>query len=209
MKTIIFDFDGTLADTINLSVKCVNLLAEKYDLEPIANIKELRKKSIKDIIKENLELPWYKVIFLIKEVRSLLEDNLDEIKLFSGIKPLLNQLKKNYTLGIVTSNNTFIVKEVLKKYSLDMFSFIHSDGSLRGKGRIIKKIIQKQNLKPEETIYIGDEVRDIIAIRKAGIKIISVTWGFNSKEILLENKPDFLVDKPKDMLALFKSNTIK
>ena len=45
-----------------------------------------------------------------------------------------------------------------------------------------------------ETLYIGDEVRDIDACRKTGIRIISVTWGFNSKEALCRKNPDFLVD---------------
>lgn len=202
MKTIIFDFDGTLADTINLSIKCIKLLSEKYDLKSIPEIEKVRNKSLLKIIKEDLELPWFKIIFFVKELQLLLENQIDEIKLFPKIKDVLKQLSKKYKLGIVTSNSSLIVKELLKKDSLNMFSFIQSDESLLGKGKILKKIIKKQNLNPKETFYIGDEVRDITAAREAGIKIISVTWGFNTKEILKENKPDFLVNKPEEIIKV-------
>jgi len=54
----------------------------------------------------------------------------------------------------------------------------------------------------EDVIYIGDEVRDIEAARAAGIKIASVTWGYNLESILTENKPDYIVTQPRDLLNL-------
>ena len=82
---------------------------------------------------------------------------------------------------------------------------VHGDISLFNKSNAIKKILDKNNLKPEETIYVGDEVRDIKAAKKAGIKICSVSYGFNSSELLELQKPDYLVNKSQDILKVILS----
>ncbi|HLB58081.1 MAG TPA: HAD hydrolase-like protein, partial [Gammaproteobacteria bacterium] len=56
-----------------------------------------------------------------------------------------------------------------------------------------------------ETFYIGDETRDIQAAKKNHIYSIAVTWGFNNKKVLAAEKPDFLIDNPKELLAVLKT----
>ena len=65
--------------------------------------------------------------------------------------------------------------------------------------------MEKHNLKPQEIIYVGDEVRDIQACKKIGVKIIAVSWGYNSKEILDREKPDYLVNKPIEIPKILKN----
>ena len=60
----------------------------------------------------------------------------------------------------------------------------------------------KQQINPHEVIYVGDEERDIIASKKARIKNIAVTWGFNSKEKLSREKPDYIVDSPMQIIEI-------
>ena len=74
-----------------------------------------------------------------------------------------------------------------------------------GKHRSLKRLLKTYHMKPAETIYIGDEVRDIEACRKAKVQIIAVTWGFNSKRILERAKPDFIADKPEDIVKIVKA----
>ena len=57
-------------------------------------------------------------------------------------------------------------------------------------------------LKNKEIVYVADETRDIEAAKKAKVRIISVTWGFNSREILKKQNPDFLVDRPEEILRI-------
>ena len=59
--------------------------------------------------------------------------------------------------------------------------------------------MKKYNLKKQETIYVGDEFRDIKASKKAKVDIISVTWGFDSVELLQKGKPEYLVTKPSQI----------
>jgi len=85
---------------------------------------------------------------------------------------------------------------------MDYFDFIYSDGSLFGKGKILKRVLKKYEFFKRNVVYVGDEVRDIDAAREAGIKIVSVSWGFNSKEVLGSNKPNYIVDTPAELLGL-------
>lgn len=76
--------------------------------------------------------------------------------------------------------------------------------SLFGKGSAIKKICKIRGIKTNEVLYIGDEVRDIISTKKIGSKIMSVSWGYNAKERLIKEKPDWIADKPSDILKIIK-----
>ena len=65
--------------------------------------------------------------------------------------------------------------------------------------------MKQENIKPEESIYIGDETRDIDAAKRSRVKAIAVSWGFNSQQILAEHNPDFLVHKPKELIDIIKN----
>jgi phosphoglycolate phosphatase len=54
-------------------------------------------------------------------------------------------------------------------------------------------------------IYVGDEIRDIIAAHKCGIRIISVSWGFHTVDLLASKNPDYLVDNPRQIVQLMRS----
>ena len=127
--------------------------------------------------------------------------NFESIKPFPQLESVLPKLSEKYVLGIVTSNDPVNVKKFLLAHNLDYFAFVYSDGSLFGKGKIIKNLLHKYSYAPENVIYVGDEVRDIDAARTAGINVVSVTWGLNSKKVLLENNPDFLIDNSTALLS--------
>ncbi len=119
----------------------------------------------------------------------------------SGIKDILVTLKKNECkIGILTSNSEQNVKEFLIKNDLDVFDFIHSGTSIFGKGKILESIIQKNKFAKEKTFYIGDEIRDIDASRKARVRMIAVTWGMNAIEALQKKKPDHIANTPQEIL---------
>ncbi|MFZ1324135.1 MAG: HAD hydrolase-like protein, partial [Candidatus Saccharimonadales bacterium] len=57
-------------------------------------------------------------------------------------------------------------------------------------------------LKRKDTVYIGDETRDIQAARMAFIRAVSVTWGFNTRRILEKQRPAYLIDTPEELLSI-------
>lgn len=115
---------------------------------------------------------------------------------------LINLKKTHHPLGILSSNNKTNIVKFLKNYRIDFFDFIYSEKNLFGKSRAIDNLLKKQDLKPQEIIYVGDEIRDIEAAKKSKIKVVAVTWGFNTKAILEKMKPDFLVENPDELLKI-------
>jgi len=208
-KTIIFDFDGTLADSLSVIINVVKQLAMGFKQEHLLKVpfKELRSKTIKQLIKE-FQIPFYRLPFLINRGRRLMTNEIAEVKLFTDISLLIKQLKKkHFKLGILSSNSKKNIIKVLKKNNLDKeFEFIHSEMNIFGKDKALMNIFKKHNLRKEEVLYVGDEVRDIEACKKIDVKIVAVTWGFNTKETLKIYQPDYLIDRPKDLLNLVKSS---
>ena len=204
IRTVIFDFDGTIADTLPKIFELYNKYANELNL-PVLNRKEaeeLRNKSAFEIIK-SFGISIIKIPAIANRVLSELKKSITQIKIFKGMDEVLNSIKaRGFQLGLLTSNSQENVDKYLDYHKLDFFDFVHSEKNIFGKSKTLGKLISQYNLEKTKTIYVGDEVRDIEACRDNGIKIISVTWGFNIKEILQKNKPDYLVDKPGDILKI-------
>lgn len=203
MKIAIFDFDGTVADTMELGIKLFNEVAEKYNLPKLKNkdVKKLRGMGAGEVIKL-YSLSPVKLAKLAIELQSKMKKQIANIKSVDGMLELFGKLRnKNIKIGIVTSNTAENVKLFLQQNKMEV-DFVHGEKSLFGKGKVLKKLIKRLSLLRDEVVYVGDEVRDIEAARKAGIKIIAVTWGFNSRERLERAKPDFVIDRPREIIDL-------
>jgi len=196
-RIVVFDFDGTLGDTLNIFLELFNDFAKEKGLTPIQadQVPELRNLPLKEFIKSQ-GLSTLKLIQLLKYSHQKLKPHLSKIQIFDQIPELLQNLKdQNFTLGILSSNSVENIESILKKHKLNKyFDFIYSSSNLFGKDKSLKKLIKKHNLKLENTIYIGDEIRDITACRKINLQIINVSWGFNSKKALLKENPNYTVD---------------
>lgn len=209
-KVIVFDFDGTIADTIPISIGILKKLATKYYDKSVDEelVEDLRDKSIPEIFKQ-LDISIIKLPFIARKARKELNKEIASLKPIKGIRNLLEQLKKEgQTLGIVSSNSKESITKFLESNDLEIFDFIYTNSRIFGKANSLKRLLRRNKWNTENAIYIGDEIRDIEAARKAGIKIISVTWGVNSPDKLASYNPDFLVKSPSELLALFQS-TIK
>jgi len=205
-NNLIFDFDGTLADTLAFTInaaseinRSLHLLSdEKIDFE------KFRSTDTIEFFKD-LEIPTYKLLFFLYKYQRKQSREIDKVQVFQGLPEVLKNLKKNGVgLGIATSNSTKNVKLFLKNNNLDMFDFIYSSIDYFHKNRIIERAIKKYGMEKENVIYVGDEIRDIKAAKEAGIKVASVTWGYNFENVLSKYKPDFIINRPEDLLNLFK-----
>ncbi len=200
IKYIVFDFDGTLADTFDV-IK--NIAMNEYS-EYNIDVELFKSEGAKGMLKM-LNIPRWKIPGMILNVTNKLR-NSKNIKLFPGIVDLLINLKKDYKIGILSSNSKEIINDTLKEYDIEnLFEFVYSESSLFGKHSVLKRMCSKHNIDPLEVIYVGDEDRDIIAAKKANLKSIAVTWGFNSKEKLSKESPDYLVDSPMQILEALQS----
>ena len=204
-KTLVFDFDGTIADTLGETRRIFNRIAPDYGIREVAEheLDGLRHLSLKDLL-NHLEIPKRRVPALIARGTGLMRGNITELQLITGMREVLIELRRHVrSFGILTSNATANVDLFLRTHGLrDQFDFISSTSKLTGKAKHLKAIRKTFSLRPEELLYIGDELRDVKASQKAGIPIAAVTWGFNSREALMAAAPDYLFDQPEDFLRL-------
>lgn len=205
MKTLLFDFDWTIGNSFDILIDCVKELSKKYWYQISWNFEEIRKKSLKRILKEDCKLKRYSLPFYIKDIKRLLQKRSLEISLYPKIKEVLEELSKKYSLHIISSNKKEIIEEILKKNKISCFQNIYSNASLFGKHKIIKKFLKKFGIEKENSIYIWDEIRDIDACKKIGIPIIAVTRGLNSKNILEKYHPEYIIDTPEELLSTIQS----
>ena len=202
-SVVLFDFDGTIADTYQAIANITNQLSSEFGYKPLGKEELLLLKNLssREVVKRT-EISVFKIPFLVKRVRTELSKEIANLKPIPDIDRVLLKLKeRDYTLGIITSNVKDNVDLFLQKNNLEnIFDFIYASTSIFGKHRVIDRAIAKHAFRRSEVIYVGDETRDIRSARKSQIGIIAVTWGFNSATILSEYQPDLLVATPQELL---------
>jgi phosphoglycolate phosphatase len=203
--TLVFDFDGTISDSFNMVVDIINNYASEFGY-PIAGedeIAKLRNLSSREVLQVS-DIPFWKMPFLIGKVKRDMNDRIIHLNPIPGMKEVLRELKKrDYKLGILTSNSRENVMDFLARNRMEnLFDFIYSGSTIFGKDKVLKKILKQENIDLDRLVYVGDETRDVEAAKKMGIRAIAVSWGFNSSPALAAHNPDFLIDRPQELLSV-------
>jgi phosphoglycolate phosphatase len=122
--------------------------------------------------------------------------------LFPGVSGVLERLARAGTrMAVLSSNAEGNIRACLKANGVEgRFEAVVGYRRLFGKGRGIRRFLREWRLVGPEVVYVGDEVRDIQAARKAGVAVASVTWGFNSRGLLAQHAPDYVADSPDQLL---------
>lgn len=205
-KTVIFDFDGTIADSMDVVFEIFNTdLAGAFKCKTIDRheLELFRSRPPLEILARNGISP-FRLSFLVLRARAELKKKIDQIHSIPGIETVLKNLKdEGVKIGICTSNSRANVTSFLLRNNLsNLFDFIYSGKHFFGKDRILRRIIREQSIDADTTLFVGDEVRDIEAGHATGIKVASVTWGFNERGLLEKGMPDFLIEEPVQLLSL-------
>lgn len=184
-SAVIFDLDGTIVDIEPIFLKILNSLAPEFGYPPVSPeaIPGLKKLSLKDIIVRYLG--WRIILFpwIIRRGRAEYHKLTPEVGIFPGIKELFEALRsQNFRIGIVSSSREDTIRALIAKHGLSV-DFIYRSG-LFNKASVLKKVLKRERLSPDEVVYIGDEVRDVEACHRAKLPILAVTWGLNSKDAL-------------------------
>ena len=208
IRVIIFDFDGTIADSYSAIVEIANLLSGEFGYKPVnrEELLQLKNLSSREIIKQS-EISIFQIPFLLRRVQVELGQEIANVAPISGIGECLFELKnKGYQLGIITSNIKENVIAFLENKNWEsLFDFVYSGTTIFGKHKVIKEFLKQNNFKSNEVIYVGDETRDIKAAKKSKVKVIAVSWGFNSASILAKYEPDFLIEQPQKIVELIEN----
>ncbi len=206
-QTIVFDFDGTIADTLEAARVVVNGMAEEFGFKQITaeEIPALRKMSINHLLK-HLGISKLKVPSLLAKGRKRLKSKIESIPMIEGMAAVIQQLQQRAdSLGILSSNSEENVRLFLQFHGIsDKIDFIVTTSKLTSKAKYLARIREKFAPKPGGMIYIGDEERDVEACRKVGIPVIAVTWGFNCREMLESCKPDYIAEQADDICQILQ-----
>ena len=191
-QLVIFDFDGTLADSFPWAISVVNEYAHRYKFKRIeaAEHEELRNYDARRMMK-HLGVRMWRVPGMARDVRKRMAREIDQITLFPGVDAMLQALAKaGMMLSVVSSNSEANVRAVLGPENTALFTNFDCGASVFGKPRKLKSVMKKCHVAPESAILIGDEIRDAHAAHKVGMAFGGVAWGYTNPEALAAVKPD-------------------
>ncbi len=188
---IIFDFDGTVADTFQLNVGLIKEMRPDTSKKEI----ELFRNNGVAVLQKELNLSLKEVLKLLGLLAKKQTQIINKAKIFPGIKNIFDELRKrDIKIIILSSNTTENIEKWLVHQKIKVDKII-TNNNIFGKDKLLRKM-------GRQFVYVGDEVRDVEACKKAGVKMIGVTWGFNTKEALKKAGADYLVDNRTELRKL-------
>ena len=201
IRNIIFDWSGTLSNDLipvytaimsvfrKLGLRTLSL--EEYKKEFTLPYMHFYHKFKKDIDKEEVDK------LFSKEINSV-----EEPKPFSDAKEILEFLKqKNIQIVVFSSVPQEKLEKEIRDYGFQKF-FVDINGSVHDKVETITQIMEKNGFEANETAYVGDMIHDVDAGKKAKVITIAVSWGYQLKEKLSKESPNFLIDDLKELKKL-------
>lgn len=211
LKAVIFDLDGTILDTLEDLKNSVNFALSKNGL-PVRTIDEIRtfvgngiRLLMERAVPENTDSSVVDRCFEDFKAHYK-EHSADNTKPYEGIIALLDELKsKGVKLAVVSNKADFAVQTLVEKYFQGLFDF--AVGEREGIRRkpcpdSVNEAIKVLDASPDEVVYVGDSEVDIETSRNAGVKCVAVTWGFRDKCVLESLSPEYIIDKPSQLMVL-------
>lgn len=205
MKAIIFDFDGTLADSFKVVLEIAHSLTNRNQLVEPNEIIRMRKMRMINVARE-LQIPKWLWPTLIIRGRSMMGRRIAEIQPFPGIAETLEAIHKDgYQMFIMTSNSQRNVDLFLATHGMSsFFSKVYGGIGLLGKARALRKILRDNHLQTTEAIYVGDEPRDIEGAKLVDMPCVAVAWGYNDPDLLAEHAPMVVVRSAQQLLRVLE-----
>ena len=186
---VLFDFDGTLADTVDLLVDAsrVVLRSAGYEEAASADLDALRDMQPLRAL-EAVGIPLRAVPGLVRRLRRELRRRTSEVALADGVSACIEGLHESgFTLGIMSSNSPKLVRSVIERAEIaHLFKFVARGGAIRDRARRLSRAMRRHSRLAKQWIFVGDEIRDFDAASKCSIPFIGVSWGVASPEALTE-----------------------
>jgi phosphoglycolate phosphatase len=206
---VLFDFDGTLADTAGDLARALNrvragrglpeLPLEKLRGHASAGARGLLEAGM-GVLPEHADYKPLREAFLEHYERDICVDT----RLFPGMLELLTALEvRKLRWGIVTNKSTQLTRLVVRELGLDARAACVVCGDttphLKPHPASLLHAAGELALQPAQCIYLGDDLRDIQAARAAGMRAMAVAWGYGSG--LRSWNADAVIERPQDLMA--------
>jgi phosphoglycolate phosphatase-like HAD superfamily hydrolase len=205
-QAVIFDFDGTIADSLRAVIDVFEDLTGRTERFTDAQIEAFRELSLPELVRE-LQVPKWKVPALLLRGRKMMHQHLHGIPVHRGMVEALERLHaSDIPLFVLSSNSTENVESYLAWHKLShLFTGVYGGASLLGKAPRLLKLIDEQRIDVTRSWYVGDETRDVSAARSVGLHSASVTWGYNTRAALERKRPDALVESANELVTKLES----
>ncbi|WP_257164942.1 HAD-IA family hydrolase [Bradyrhizobium sp. SRS-191] len=198
---VIFDLDGTLADSFPWFRRNVNTVAARYRFRPVVDedVERLRHASTAEVL-DHLGVSRWKLPLIARHIRRLKTEQAASIPLFAGVEAMLAALADaGLRLALVSSDTEANARQKLGA-SAALFTAFDCSAALYGKARKFRRVVKRTGVAPAEVIAIGDETRDIEAARAAGIAFGAVTWGYAAEKALRDRQPDLVFTRMEEIV---------
>jgi len=182
---VIFDFDGTLADSFPFFVKAQHALAQRHGFTAIdeERVEDLRRLGTRELLQE-LKFPTWKVPIVAADFIRMMR-GAPPVPLFPGVADVLRQLReRGARLAILTSNSVENVRRVLDAELMEAIELIDGGAHVLGKHRRIARMLKQAKADASQAIYVGDQVSDGEAARRVGVAFGAVGWGYSHADTL-------------------------
>jgi phosphoglycolate phosphatase len=202
-KLFLFDFDGVLADSLDLYAEAVARCLERIGT-PIVKTREDYLALFEGNFYESMAARGVNLAAFAQAAMEIMPGiDYDAMRPFDGLIPVLDALQKDHLLAVISSNGSRTIRRMLERFGFDpYFKEILGSDFLFSKKEKIDHALAEYGIPLERAFYIGDTTGDIVEARAAGIRTVAVTWGWHSRERLAAAHPDFLVDRPEDLLRM-------
>jgi phosphoglycolate phosphatase len=203
-KLVVFDFDGTLADSFPFFRASLGTLADAHGFRRLRDedLDALRGLDARQLMR-HVGLPVWKVPRVAMHFRRLMAQQAESIPLFEGVSGLLQELAaRGVALAVLSSNSRDNVEAVLGAEHTALIKHFDCGVSLFGKRNKLRGLLARTGVAPADAICVGDEIRDIQAARGVPVAIAAVGWGYTRPDALAEHRPDALVATVAQLRAL-------
>ena len=212
-SVIIFDFDGTIADTFPVVVdifhkverRTVPLNAEEELLMRGAALMQIKLRAVmKAAAKLNISI--WRVPFVFAIVQLIQKRRLKDVQPFPGMPELIKKLHaEGHQMYIISTNTTGNIRRFLRAQGLDGY-FVKAYGGARSKNKAgyIHRLLRRKHVSPQNVFYVGDEDRDMFAAHGADVRAVAVTWGYNDPEQLQKANPLYTAATPTELAKVLR-----
>lgn len=210
IKGVIFDLDGTLLNTLEDIKGALNFALQKFNYQKVTlqQTKNFIGNGGRELVERALK--FQNVEFKEEVLQAFreyyFEHQIDFTKPYDDVMELLDILLKNNIKIAVASNKFYKTAiPIVKTLFGELFEVVvgSSDNTkLKPYPDVLFLVADKLNLRVDECLFVGDAEVDIMAAKNAKMKMVSVLWGYRSKEILEKLNPEYMVEKPLEILEI-------
>jgi phosphoglycolate phosphatase len=208
MKSLlVFDYDGVLVDSYDVFMPAFIDACEHAGYPTLVS-KEDFVRLFDDNLYRSLRaqgLSRATILRIVLEVKKAILANRDQLKIFPGVTEAVHSLATTHYMAVATSNETSVVRQLLIDRNLDCFENIIGSDQEPSKAKSLCHLKQKFEGMP--VYFIGDTMGDIKEGHQAEVTTIGVTWGWHGAQVA-KAKPDYLVTRPIELVALFNHGSL-